>query len=106
MVNVVTRSGDFSCIGLPDYAVRLPWRVADPVYTFTSPEYSSAVLKSNHIPDFRNTLYWNPSLQPDKNGKYIIEFWSSDFASDYEINIQGVADDGKNVSSRKFIKVE
>ena len=106
LVNVVTRSGDFSCIGLPDYAVRLQWRVADPVYTFTSPEYPAAVLKNNHIPDFRNTLYWNPSLQPDKTGKYIIEFWSSDFASDYEINIQGVADDGRNVSSRKFIKVE
>jgi hypothetical protein len=106
LVNVVTRSGDFSCIGLPDYAVRLQWRVADPVYTFTSPEYPVAVLKNNHIPDFRNTLYWNPSLQPDKTGKYIIEFWSSDFASDYVINIQGVTNDSRCVSVKKIIKVE
>jgi hypothetical protein len=106
VVNVITRSGDFSCISLPDYAVRLPWKVADPVYSFTSPEYSSADIKNNHIPDFRNTLYWNPSLQPDKNGKYTVEFWSSDFASDYVINIQGVADNGKSISFNKFIKVE
>ena len=106
MVNVVTRAGDFSCVSLPDYAVRLPWRVADPVYSFTSPGYSSAELKSNHIPDFRNTLYWNPSLQPDKNGKFVVEFWSSDFASDYVINIQGVEDNGRSVSIKKYIKVE
>jgi hypothetical protein len=71
-----------------------------------SPGYSSAELKNNHIPDFRNTLYWNPSLQPDKNGKFTVEFWSSDFASDYMINIQGVEDNGRSVSIKKIIKVE
>jgi hypothetical protein len=106
MVNVITMKGDFSCVGLPDYAVRIPWRVADPVNSFASPDYPSADLKNNHIPDFRNTLYWNPSLKPDRNGKYMVEFWSSDFASDYVINIQGVSDNSKSVSFRKLIKVE
>jgi hypothetical protein len=105
LVNVITRSGDFSCVTLPDYAVRLSWRVADPVNSFISPEYSSQDLRKRHIPDFRNTLYWNPSIKPGKDGKYMVEFWSSDFASDYEINIQGVAGDSI-VSFRKLIKVE
>jgi hypothetical protein len=30
LVNIVTRTGDFTCVSLPDYAVRLPWRVAHP----------------------------------------------------------------------------
>jgi hypothetical protein len=106
LVNVITRTGGFSCISLPDYAVRLQWKVADPAYSFVSPEYPSADKKNNHIPDFRNTLYWNPSIQPGKDGKYIVEFWSSDFASDYEISIQGVADDDRIISLNKHIKIE
>jgi hypothetical protein len=106
LVNVITRSGDFSCVSLPDYAVRLQWRIADPVYSFTSPGYSSSEQKNSHTPDFRNTLYWNPSVTPGNDGKYQVEFWSSDFASDYVISIQGFEDDGRNVSIKKIIKVE
>lgn len=106
LVNVITRSGNFSCISLPDYAVRLQWSMADQVYSFASPEYFSADKKNNHVPDFRNTLYWNPSLKPGKDGKYLVEFWSSDFASDYLINIQGVGNDGRSISFKKSIKVE
>jgi hypothetical protein len=106
IVNVITRLGGFSCISLPDYAVRLQWRVADQVYSFASPEYPSMDKKNNHIPDFRNTLYWNPSLIPGKDGKFRVEFWSSDFASDYIINIQGVGNDGRNISIKKLVKVE
>ena len=106
IVNVITRLGGFSCISLPDYAVRLQWSLADQVYSFASPEYSSADRKNNHIPDFRNTLYWNPSLRPGKDGKYLVEFWSSDFASDYIINIQGVGNDGRSISFKKSMKVE
>ena len=74
--------------------------------SFLSPDYSTSGLKNSRIPDFRNTLYWNPSIQPDKNGKYIIEFWSSDFASDYTIKIEGVTGDGKIVSLKKTISVK
>jgi hypothetical protein len=105
IVNVITRSGDFSCISLPDYAVRLQWRMADQNYSFASPEYTSSDKKNNHIPDFRNTLYWNPSIRPGKEGKYPVEFWSSDFASDYNIEIEGISTDGETISLKKTISV-
>ena len=106
LVNVITRAGDLSDITLPDYAVRLTYRVTEPVKSFTSPEYSSAVNKQNRIPDFRNTLFWNPSLKTDEEGRANVEFWSSDFKSDFEINIQGFTVDGSPVSLRKAIKVQ
>jgi hypothetical protein len=106
IVNIITKAGDFSKVSLPDYAVRLPYRVLDPVNSFVSPDYSSAELKKRRIPDFRNTLYWNPSVKPDKEGKARIEFWTSDFVSDFEVNIQGVAPDGKIFTLRKIIKVK
>jgi hypothetical protein len=106
LVNVITRAGDFSNVTLPDYAVRLPYRITDPVNAFSSPDYSLEEKKQSRIPDFRNTLYWNSTVLPDNEGKAGIEFWASDSKFDYEIIIQGVAGDGKLVSFKKIIKVE
>jgi hypothetical protein len=106
IVNIITRSGDFGLITLPGYAVRIPYRVTEPVWSFISPDYSSAEMKNNRIPDFRNTLYWNPSIKPGKDGKATIEFWTSDIAQEYEVNIQGITPDGRMVSVRKTIKVK
>jgi Tfp pilus assembly protein PilZ len=106
LVNVITRAGDFSNVTLPDYAVRLPYRITEPAVSFSYPDYTSPEKRQSHIPDFRNTLYWNPSFKTDKEGKAEVEFWSSDFRSDYEISIQGFNGNGEPVSIRKIIKVQ
>lgn len=106
IVNVITKAGDFSNEVLPDYAIRIPYVVLDRVNSFQAPDYSSGDKKSNRIPDFRNTLYWNPSVKPDKTGKVKIEFWSSDVVTDYKVNIQGITEDGKIISLKKIIKVK
>jgi hypothetical protein len=106
IVNIITKAGDFSNVTLPDYAIRLSYRVIDPVNSFISPDYSSAELKKSRIPDFRNTLYWNPSVKPDQDGKKRVEFWSSDNKEDYLINIQGITQEGRPFSFQKNIKVK
>jgi hypothetical protein len=106
IVNVITKSGDFSCVSLPDYMIRLPYRVIDPVWSFVSPDYSSVEMANSRIPDYRNTLYWNPFVKTCKDGKAKIEFWSSDNKSDYVINIQGLTQEGKIFSLKKIIKVK
>jgi len=106
LVNVITKAGNYSSVILPNYAIRIPYRVIDPLNYFKSPNYSLAEMKRSHIPDFRNTLYWNPSVKTDKNGKAGIEFWSSDNTTDYLINIQGVTPAGKPFSISKTIKVK
>lgn len=105
LMNVITKSGNFTNIALPDYMVRLPYRVTDPVLSFVSPDYSSLDLKKSRVPDYRNTLYWNPSLTAASDGKVRAEFWSSDNKADYLIRIQGLTKDGKNISFTKIIKV-
>ncbi len=105
IVNIITKAGDFSNVTLPGSSIRLTYRVIDPVYSFFSPDYSSIELKKSRIPDFRNTLYWNPSIKPDKEGKARVEFWTSDFVSDFEVNIQGITSQGKAFSLKKIIKI-
>lgn len=106
IVNVITKAGDFSSVLLPDYMSRLHYKVLDPVLAFVSPDYSSEDMRQSRIPDYRNTLYWNPAFKPDKDGKVRIEFWSSDNKSDYLINIQGITNEGKTLSLKKIIKVK
>jgi hypothetical protein len=106
IVNIITKAGDFSNAALPDYAVRIPYRVLDPVNTFLSPDYSSGDKKIKRIPDFRNTLYWNPSVKTDNSGKAKVELWSSDVIADYQVNIEGITEDGKVLALKKVIKVK
>jgi hypothetical protein len=63
-------------------------------------------MKNSTIPDFRNTLFWNPSVKPGKEGYVKIEFWTSDVVSDYIINVQGITAEGKLISVRKYFSVE
>jgi hypothetical protein len=106
IVNVISRAGDYSSVSLPDYAVRLRYKVADRVLSFISPDYSTDAIKQNRIPDFRNTLYWNPSVKPDDNGKVSLDYFASDVPGDYEVNIQGITASGKAMSLRKIIRIK
>ncbi|MCU0456694.1 MAG: hypothetical protein MUE74_10360 [Bacteroidales bacterium] len=101
IVSIITRKGDFSSVNLPDYAVRLLYGITSRVPSFIAPEYSSRELKESSIPDFRNTLYWNPSLKPGDDGQIRTGFWTSDYPSDYIINIQGTDKEGRPLSIRQ-----
>lgn len=48
---------------------RLKYRVADQVLTFPLPDHGSMKSEEGIIPDFRNTLYWNPAIKPVLKGK-------------------------------------
>jgi hypothetical protein len=106
IVNVITVSADLFNLPLPDNAVRIQYRIIDPVYEFVTPYYSNDTDEKNHEPDFRNTLYWNPSLKAGNNGSIRFEFSSSDIMGDYEVTIQGISPGGKAASVRKAIKIE
>jgi hypothetical protein len=105
IVNVITVAGDFSGTSLPENAVRLKYRVAEPVVSFSAPDYYSESSKKNRIPDFRNTLYWNPSAVKSAGKGTSIGFWTSDGTGTYEISLQGVNQKGEPVSSGRIITV-
>jgi hypothetical protein len=105
IVNVITRSGDFSNITMPDYAVILPYRVIDKPSTFTSQDYSDEQNRLSRKPDLRNTLFWNPSVKTNRNGEAEIEFWTSDLPGIYTINIKSLSGTGEKLSLHKSFMV-
>ena len=105
IISVITKAGDFSNITMPANAVRIRKSIYDPAIRYKSPDYSTVASRSDRTPDFRNTLYWNHSLKPDNNGRIMVEIMTSDFDSDYEINLQGVSN-GKLFSVRKTLTIK
>jgi hypothetical protein len=41
-------------------------------------------------PDFRSTLYWEPNITTDQNGKAKVSFYTSDIKEKYTVKIAGV----------------
>lgn len=105
IINVITISGDFSSIEMPEYAVILPYRVAEEPSFFIAPEYSGKEEKLSRRPDLRNTLYWNPSVRTGTDGRINIEFWTSDLPGKYTVNIMGISTGGEKLFKRHSFTV-
>jgi hypothetical protein len=71
---------------------------------FTPLVYNRKFPTQGHLPDFRSTLYWNPSLRIESNTK--ITFYTSDESGDYIIEIIGILDSGEWISERRKIQVD
>ena len=105
IVNVITKTGDFSDISMPEYAVMLPYKVVEEVPDFVAPDYSDPKVISSRTPDLRNTLYWNPLIKTDSSGKANLTFHTSDLPGNYIIDVHGISDSGKIVVVRKSFRV-
>ena len=63
---------------------------------FYSPKYETEEERNSTVTDMRPTLYWNPSITVDKNGKTEISFYSSDISNtSYTLRIEGITDKGE-----------
>lgn len=68
---------------------------------FYSPVYDTPEKKTSNIPDLRTTIYWNPALIFDSEGKATVEFFTSDSPSSFNVEIEGVTTKGEIYSVRE-----
>ncbi|HCN84737.1 MAG TPA: TonB-dependent receptor, partial [Sphingobacteriaceae bacterium] len=61
---------------------------------FYSPNYSDPK-NVTAIADRRTTIYWNPTIITDTNGKGTVEFFNADGLGNYKAVIEGINDSGK-----------
>ena len=45
--------------------------------------------------DFRRTLYWNPDVTTDKDGKAVIEFYNNSTCREIQVSAEGITPDGR-----------
>jgi len=69
---------------------------------FVMPNYGEAEVKASRRPDFRHTMYWNPSVE----GQDGVEFYTSDLEGTYMATLQGVLEDGRKVDVKWTFEVK
>jgi hypothetical protein len=71
---------------------------------FYAPTYDKK--QPEHIkPDFRTTLFWDPSVKVDKKGEAKLRFYTSDKTSSYRVVVEGISEDGRPVTGSTSIDV-
>ncbi len=106
IINLVSHKGDMSAVELDHPVFRQEYNCLQAGHLPFYPDYSSDSLRQGRIPDFRNTLYWNPELRTAKDGKTAFEFFTSDEPGDYTIIVEGFAADGSMGKSEIHFRVE
>ncbi len=69
---------------------------------FAFPDYSQASSVTTQT-DFRNTLYWNPHLKLDAEGKGKFSFYTSDVITSYRITAEGFGEKGEPFRTEKLL---
>ena len=94
IVSFVTKKGDLSSFESENSAYRQVFEGYKPEYNFLNVDYGVDSLKKSHVPDFRNTLCWQPQVKTDKDGRASVEFYTSDESGQYVIIIEGITSSG------------
>jgi hypothetical protein len=103
IIHITSFDGDARCFTLPEMAVRRSFLMLIPEQKFQVPDYQNK--SSSKLPDFRNTLYFNPKIRTDAVGKASFTFPASDVVGTFEIRIEGIAEKGLAGSIKHMIQV-
>jgi TonB-dependent SusC/RagA subfamily outer membrane receptor len=61
--------------------------------TFYSPKYDVA-MGTSPAPKLRSTIYWNPEIKTDKDGRAILDYYNADDTGTYKIIVEGIDTNG------------
>jgi len=88
----ITYKGDLGGVDLDPHAVVIDYEGLQLHRVFYSPVYDTEAQTASRIPDFRNVLYWSPSVVTQ--GKGIATFYTSDQPGKYVGVVQGITAKG------------
>ena len=94
---------------IPDYGSPLSMKSITPKgykpeLEFYSPQYPAKDKSIYTRPDHRTTLYWNPRVKTDSEGKASVSFYSSDVSKKYLVTVEGISENGMIVSEVVIIQ--
>jgi len=105
IMSIRSADGNLGGLKLPGDLVVVDYITLSPLSSQQYKEHKNEMQDGQKIPDFRNTMYWNPSVVL-KNGEATLQFYSADCASDYDIIIKGVDENGALIFAKKTIRID
>lgn len=105
ILNWKTYSGDPADYQLDPHAVTIDYEGLQMKREFYTPVYNTQNAVQNHLPDFRNVLYWSPSIKMATGSKQTINIYTSDMPGKYAVVVQGITLNGACGSSVLYFNV-
>ena len=102
ILSLITHRGAMPDMRINDDMQMLAYEFPQERPAFGMPTYENEEEKASRKPDFRHTMYWNPSVE----GKERIDFYTSDLEGTYVATLQGVLPDGKKVDVKCEFEVK
>lgn len=69
------------------------------VAEFYAPTYPDGPIPGDK--DYRRTLYWNPDVRTDEEGKAAVEFYNNSYSRSFAISAAGISDAGVPIVGKK-----
>lgn len=73
---------------------------------FYVPKYDVDSIRNQSKPDLRTTIYWTPNAETDENGNIRLKFYTADKPNDYQVELEGVSENGEICKFKGILKRE
>jgi len=105
IMNIKSYSGELGATQIDPNALVVEFEGLQQERVFYAPDYSSPESRENHLPDFRNLLYWAPQILTSPTGFFQLPFYSSDLKGRFAIVVQGISANGLPGHTVSFFEV-
>ncbi|MBN8859101.1 MAG: hypothetical protein J0H29_11975 [Sphingobacteriales bacterium] len=107
IMNMITYKGNMEGLEMDPSAIVVDFDGMQLQREFYMPVYDSPEKQQNHLPDFRNLLYWSPDITTnDDNGRATIDIYSGDLEGKYIGIVEGMTPGGKAGSATFSFEVK
>ncbi|MGI4887411.1 MAG: MG2 domain-containing protein [Janthinobacterium lividum] len=106
IVSYSTYKGDLADFPLDAHALLQAYEGLQGQREFYAPQYTTPAAAQSRLPDFRNLLYWNPSVLAKPGTNTAATFYTSDQTGTYRVVVQGVTKDGLTGSASFTFEVK
>lgn len=93
IVSYTTYNGDLGGLELDPQSISLDYEGLQLKRIFHKPAYKRDETE-NHMPDQRFLLHWEPDIRTGPDGRYELDFYTSDVPGEYVVVIEGITDAG------------
>ncbi|VAW23004.1 hypothetical protein MNBD_BACTEROID01-2230 [hydrothermal vent metagenome] len=106
IVDIHTKKGDFSSVGILPCMVRVMYPLgAPPEVRYTAPDYSK-IEPQTRIPDLRYLICWKPDVKLNDKGEATVEFYTSDVEGEFIVKVVALSNDGEILHCKNEILVK
>jgi len=102
IINIISRNDDMGFIDLPLSGLLVNYLMLDQPL----PDPGLEAPTEGHLPDVRNTLFWDSDMVLVPGETVDCDFFTSDVKGDYEILVRGYDSSGKYISQSAYFRVE